>query len=522
MTNPPENIQIFITGDRSPRISNSSLLVFLGLIGLSVLSLSLQADDDLLIIDDEDSLLIIEGSDSGADELMIDDTDSEEFISDNELILEDDSDHQDGSSIDDDRNSVEMYESQSTTFPEPSSWKASVDQIQIEWGHFSKSRAKDRDHAYAQFDVSLERSFAKRWSVRLAVRADGYRGWGQASANRDWQHSQLDVGETYVRYTGESQTFTLGAQQIIWGRIDEFPPSDRLSSQDLRRFVLDDLEQRRLASLALRYQRFFDDSQLDLVIYPKFREAELPDSLSSWFPVNKVSGEVLGLETNATVEALVRATPLVDDVPDSEGGFGLRYSGLGDTFDYAFTVQKGRQSVPYFAYNPLTNTIDSRYPRTHIVGADFSFEGLGGTVKAEFAWLSDTPVTTKAGLYDTVESFSWGLALEMFPGDGDARLNIQLTGNQLLNTPALLERENQWSINGSFETPFADNNWRSKIRFNVGLDQEDIYLNPELAYIGWDSHEAYLEFHYFEGDKGTPGGFYKNNSVATVGWRASY
>lgn len=480
-------------------------------------------EDDSLVIEDEASPLIIEDSDS--DELTIDEeSSSSDFMFGDELIFEDDIDAGDlDTQNSKEMDSVEMYESQSTTFPDkPSDWTASLDQIQIEWGHFSKSRAQDRDHLYGQFDVSLERTFSKRWSIRLAVRADGYRGWRQDSSDSDWQLSQLDYGESYLRYTGESQTLTVGAQQVIWGRIDEFPPTDRLSSQDLRRFVLDDLEQRRLASPALRYQHFFESSQLDVVVYPKFREAQLPDEQSSWYPVNKATGEVLGLETNSAIEFLVKNTQLVDDAPDSDGGFALRYSGLGDNFDYGVTLQKGRQSVPYFAYNPLTNTIDSRYPRTSIVGADFSFEGLGGTVKAEFSWLSDTPVTTRSGRYDTVESFSWGVALEMFPGDGDARLNIQLTGNQLLDTQALLERENQLSINGSFEVPFSDNNWRSKIRFNVGLDQDDIYLNPELAYIGWDSHEAYLEFHYFDGDKGTAGGFYKNNSVATVGWRASY
>lgn len=532
MTYPNAIAHVFIdSGEKTSSAKSSATLVLFVGVMISLCSYTpvfadddgLIIEDDSLVIEDEASPLIIEDSDS--DELTIDEeSSSSDFMFGDELIFEDDIDAGDlDTQNSKEMDSVEMYESQSTTFPDkPSDWTASLDQIQIEWGHFSKSRAQDRDHLYGQFDVSLERTFSKRWSIRLAVRADGYRGWRQDSSDSDWQLSQLDYGESYLRYTGESQTLTVGAQQVIWGRIDEFPPTDRLSSQDLRRFVLDDLEQRRLASPALRYQHFFESSQLDVVVYPKFREAQLPDEQSSWYPVNKATGEVLGLETNSVIEFLVKNTQLVDDAPDSDGGFALRYSGLGDSFDYGVTLQKGRQSVPYFAYNPLTNTIDSRYPRTSIVGADFSFEGLGGTVKAEFSWLSDTPVTTRSGRYDTVESFSWGVALEMFPGDGDARLNIQLTGNQLLDTQALLERENQLSINGSFEVPFSDNNWRSKIRFNVGLDQDDIYLNPELAYIGWDSHEAYLEFHYFDGDKGTAGGFYKNNSVATVGWRASY
>jgi hypothetical protein len=463
--------------------------------------------DEELIIDDEEVIFIDDEIDfeSGG----------------NGDVLEVESSRSESSSLSE---SVEMYESQSTTFAQTSSEPViALDQVQLEWGHFLNSQARDKNHAYAQVDLSVEWNFSKRWSVRLAVRADAYQGWRSDSVgDDDWALSQLDYGESYLRYTGDSQTLTLGAQQVIWGAIDEFPPTDKLSTQDLRRFVLDDLEQRRLASAAIRYQKFFKNSQLDIVVYPDFREAELPDKDSSWFPVNRLSGEVLGLDTHEQIEFLVRNTPLVDDPPESDGGFGLRYSALGDSVDYAFSVQKGRQSVPYFAYNPLTNSIESRYPRTSIVGADVSLEGLGGTLKFEFAWLSDTPITTRAGVYDTVESLQWGAALELFPGDGDARLNLQLTGHQLLNAPPVFERDQQLSINGSYETPFAEDQWRSDIRFNVGLDAKDIYLNPELAYIGWDGHEAYIEVHYFDGDKGTAGGFYRDNSVATFGWRANY
>jgi len=495
----------------------SSVVVFQLFSGFN--STVLYAGDELVIDDEE--ILIGEQADHSDEDLFFGDDEVDFDSGGKGDVLEMESSNGDPSSLND---SVEMYDQQSTTFPSTSSAPiVAIDQIHLEWGDFSKSNAQDKNHAYAQMDVSVEWSLSTRWSVRMAVRADAYQGWRSESVDDDnWKLSQLDYGETYLRYTGASQTITLGAQQIIWGAIDEFPPTDRLSTQDLRRFVLDDLEQRRLASPAIRYQKFFKDSQLDIVVYPDFREAELPDKESSWFPVNTISGEVLGLETNAQIEFLVRNTPLVDDPPDSDGGFGVRYSGLGDSVDYAFSVQKGRQSVPYFSYNPLTNAIESRYPRTSIVGADFSMEGLGGTIKFEFAWLSDTPITTRSGLYDTVESLNWGVALESFPGDGDARLNLQLTGNQLLNTPPVFERDQQLAINGSYETPFSDDNWRSNIRFNVGLDAKDIYLNPELAYIGWDGQEAYLEWHYFDGDKGTAGGFYQDNSVMAIGWRANY
>ena len=86
----------------------------------------------------------------------------------------------------------------------------------------------------------------------------------------------------------------------------------------------------------------------------------------------------------------------------------------------------------------------------------------------------------------------------------------------------MIDRAESYTFNGTYEVPFANNRWRAKTRFYVGLDEKDVYLNPEIAFIGWESQELYLELHFFDGDKGTPGGFYQDNSIVTLGWRVSF
>jgi hypothetical protein len=121
-----------------------------------------------------------------------------------------------------------------------------------------------------------------------------------------------------------------------------------------------------------------------------------------------------------------------------------------------------------------------------------------------------------------VKSVNWGAALELFPGDGDSRLNLQLTGTKLMRAPSVIDRAESYTFNGTYEVPFANNQWRAKTRFYVGLDEKDVYLNPEIAFTGWESQELYLEFHFFDGDKGTPAGFYEDNSIITLGWRIKF
>ncbi|MFV0278875.1 MAG: hypothetical protein ACK5HY_17080 [Parahaliea sp.] len=460
------------------------------------------ADNERLIVADEpEDLLML---DEGGDEVLILDEGAD--ADDSLLIGEGGADE---SEAGDDTG----------TFSPPATLSASLDHLWLEAGQFIRQSASKNLQAYAHGLASMEWNPAREWEFRLSARVDGYVETGRD----DWSDLDLDYDESYLRYKSTSSIATLGAQKVLWGRIDEFPPTDRLSSQDLRRFIIDDLEDRRLASPALRLEHFFDgNGKVDLVYYPRFREAQLADRDSAWHPVNKHSGEILGLKTTAPAEAIVRQVPVVEDAPDSEGGAGARFSSIGSGIDYGISVQKGRQSIPYFSYHPTRNRIEGRFPRTWILGGDLGVEALGGTLKFEASWLSDTPVTRIDGSYTTVRSAAWGAALELFPGDGDARLNLQVTGTRLLNAPRVRDRDGMYALNGSYETPFAEQRWRARARFYLGMDEKDLYLNPEIAYTGWEAQEIYLELHFFDGDKGTPGGFYQDNNIVALGWRADF
>lgn len=443
--------------------------------------------EDTLVIEEESELLLIDDSE-GTQELIIE--------SDDETAID---------YVEDSRSNDSSSDHQPLL---------KIDRLWAETNHFGDSNAIADNQSYLHGKASLNWNH-NQWQVKASLRVDGY----SQNGDQNFDDAGLDYDEFYVRYRSDNSATTIGAQKIIWGRIDEFPPTDRLSTQDLRRLILDDLEERRLASPAIRYEHFFENSKLDIIAYPDFREAQLPDRDSVWFPINRENGDILGLETNAALEAIVQTAPIQENAPNSEGGIGARFSSLGPIGDYAITVQRGRASVPYFAFNPNNNTIEGRYPRNWMIGGDIAIEALGGTLKFEGNWLSDTPITRTDGRFDTTESINWGIALELHPGDADARINLQLIGQNLLSAPSTIDRDDIYSFNGTLETPFADHNWRAQVRFNFGLDEKDIYINPELAYTGFAAQEIYIELHYFDGDEGTAGGFYQDASVAAIGWR---
>ena len=483
--------------------------LFLSVNAGSVLAADAQDSGELLIEGDE--VLIIEGEAGPDQELVIEESVPGDDAGGGLLIEEDDS-------LVIETPGAESKAPEAIVVEERSSVSLDLDELWAEFGYFPDSNAYASSQSYLHGQMTARWRPSSRWEMQASARLDGF----SQSGGADWDHLSLDYGETFIQYRADSYRLTAGMQKILWGRIDEFPPTDRVSTQDLSRYILDDLSDRRRASAAIRFEHFSGNSKWDLVYLPHFREAELPGVDSVWFPVNQRSGEILGLPSTPASRALVQGSPVETRAPDSDGGFGVRYSSSGSGMDYALTVQKVRQSLPYFNYNSSRGVLEAHYPRSWVVGGDIGFEAAGAVWRLEGGWLSDTPVTRISGAYDTVRSVNWGAGVEFFPGDGDARVNLQLTGVNHIDAPAVIDRREVYLLSGSFETPFAENRWRFKGRFYKGLDTHDLYLNPEIAYTGIDSQEIYLDAHYFEGAPGTPGGFHQDNATVTLGWRAQF
>lgn len=411
-----------------------------------------------------------------------------------------------------------------------------LDELRLEAGGLTENDQDVEGSHYAHASASMRWRPSSAWEFRAGARIDGYSQTGSP----EFDDGDADYTDTYVRYRGERFRFTAGAQTVIWGRVDELPPNDRLGVHDARRYVLDDLEDRRLAVPGLRLETFHSGLKTDLFYVPEFRAAELPPLESIWSPVDRQRGRLIGIEPNPALNALVRGGTFDED-EHGTGGAGLRLSRAGEGFDYAFTVQRVRHSLPYYELDPTARavllatsnpsaaiaaadgaTFTARHPLTWSFGGDMGFESHGATWRFETAYLTDVPVTTTDLRMETVKGVDWVAGVEFYPGDANARVNLQLAGHHLIDAPQILDRENTYSLNGSMENVFNHHRWRAKVRFSFGLDERDVYVNPEIAYLAAEPHEFYLGAHYFDGADETPGGFHQDHNLVTLGWRARF
>lgn len=395
--------------------------------------------------------------------------------------------------------------------------KLGVDDLLLEAGGLPDAPEADtystlRASAYVLWQPSRD------WEFRAGARLDGM---AQDGGSADHDEMLADYADTYVRYRSGDTRLTLGAQTIIWGRADEIPLADRVSRADLTRFVLDDLADRRRAQPAARWEQNFGDYKLDAVWLPVFRGAQLPDVASVWSPINRSTGQVLGIAPSPALAALVGAARIDEDEHGSGGG-ALRLTKTGAPFDFGVTLARTRQSLPYYRVDVPNLTLTAVHPFNTFVGADLELVSGGITWRTEFGYTDNVPVTQPTTAMDTTHSLDWIGALEFFPGGKDTRVNLQLVAHALHTDHSILELKEYYGANGEIETSFGQGRWRAGMRFSSGFNVHDVYLSPKLSYVGWEPHELYVAAHYFDGEARTLGGFHQDHSLITLGLRSKF
>ncbi|MEO0438406.1 MAG: AMIN domain-containing protein [Pseudomonadota bacterium] len=381
-------------------------------------------------------------------------------------------------------------------------------------------------NAHLQGLVALNGRLTDQIEAKVTARIDAQ---FQRGSLPELSWTKADYDESWLRFKGGAWTVTAGAQKILWGNSDEFAPTDRLSTRDFTRLILDDLEYRRRANLALRLEWLRESSKLDLVVLPHFREAELPDEDSIWYPINRQTGEIAGLPLSQLQQAALSGARLRRGIEGS-AGFAARYTVTTPRWDGSLTLQRVHNPEPYFALEEEPSQLTPAYlrtvyPRTTVLGGDWSTAIGSLTIRAEAAWLSDMPYTRSLDfLQMTSPAAHWVLGTEVFPGDRNLRVTAQISGQHLLDADSPIDYENITNLSGEVETPFGSfaPNWRVNVRYSFRLDEEGSYLNPEISFIGFEPSELYLGFHLFDGNSGTAEGFYRRNDAVVLGIRAQF
>lgn len=410
----------------------------------------------------------------------------------------------------------------------PATARGAAPATALRWGlddlHLESGVFDDTPRADGQTSLKLVGSV--RWQpsrnleFRAGLRVDGTSQHGGSGSFDRWRG---DLTDTYLRYRSGDTRVTLGAQTIVWGRIDELPLIDRVSRADLSRFILDDLADRRRATPALRWEQDFDAYKVDAVGLIGFREAVLPDWRSVWSPIDRSAGRVFGIEPEAALSSFVRGAAIARDDASSGGG-AIRVTRTGEPpLDFGITLARTRASLPYFRVDTAGARLVEVHPWQSFVGADIEFVTGGVTWRSELGYTEGLPLTSVfAAQQVRGKSWDWVGAAEFFPGGDETRVNLQLVVHRASASLPVLERIRYTGVTGEIETRVSQGRWKLGVRFASGLNAHDVYVAPKIAWMGWEPHEIYLVARIFDGDGRALGGFHRDHGMIAVGLRTRF
>jgi uncharacterized protein DUF1302 len=249
-------------------------------------------------------------------------------------------------------------------------------------GTSTASVAELRSRLYGDYHFD-----AGRTRVTLAGSAEALaRGIGRDEVVRDAILLPQDVN---VEARWAHADLRVGLSRVVWGRLDEFQPTDVVNPQDLTRFFLEGRTEGRMPVGMLRGRWLPSDAvTLEAIYVPLFRRGRFDQLDEETSPFNVAPPvPAMRLEPARTLE-------------NAQGG--VRASVTTGRVDWAISTYRGFEPLPIFLpaspTSPAPPALLATFPRFTMLGGDFeTVKGQWG-VRGEVAVFPDRTVQLPTAL----------------------------------------------------------------------------------------------------------------------------
>lgn len=277
--------------------------------------------------------------------------------------------------------------------------------------------------------LDVRRRATDRLTLRAAVVAEGL------TADRTGTTAgaaTLQPHDLTVTWSTSRVDLTAGMAQVVWGRLDEFQPTDVVNPLDIARFFLDGRTAARRAVGLARARLFLPrDTTLDAIVVPAFRPGTFDVLGAATSPFSLAPRELCGAGTGCLP---VRASVTRPGVRLANAQAGARLTGTAGRLDWGLMGWRGFEALPIYTAaafdqaRPGTIAMTGEHQRTTVVGGDV--ETVLGAVglRAEAAWhLEDTLQATDRVAALRGRSLDLGAGLDRRAGDYRVSLTVLAT-----------------------------------------------------------------------------------------------
>ncbi len=383
-----------------------------------------------------------------------------------------------------------------------------------------------------------------RLKVRISLDSDYLKMGGGDKSYNDYNFT---LHEGYLLFSHCNITTTIGRQIVRWGKTDQLSPVDNLNPQDLRLFILPELEERKIPIWMLRVQGFGNNWSWEGIYIPWFANSDIDYFDSDWAIFRHLREDINRSALPPEYKIYADKTMHVKrDKPAhtlGNGEFGGRVSFTLGRVDFSLSYLYGWENQPTIESFPIKNlevdgsfsgddldliptipdliftdeNIRATYKRQQVTGFEFETTignfGLRGEA-AHFdrmAFLTSDLTSKRHPVFHTVVGIDYS-------GTDDWYCNLQASYLKIMNynSEILYFKDENIALMGKISKHFFNHNLELGLRYNYTITDKSYYLEPKLTLKYFTDLNLELGANFLGGDKDTLFGSFRNNDQLFV------
>ena len=384
--------------------------------------------------------------------------------------------------------------------------------------------------------------------AKFSLDSDYLRMGGGTKTYRDYD---FNLHEGYLLYAHKSLSMTIGKQIVRWGKTDQLSPVDNLNPQDLRLFILPELEERKIPIWMFKLQGFGENWSWEAIYIPWFENSDIDYFNSDWAIFRHLREDIKTSNLAPEFKDYANHVLIIDrDKPANNlknGELGGRISFTASRIDFSLSYLYGWENQPTIKSFPIKNLkvdgsfsqdnledlpnqpdlifTDERiaitYKRQQVIGLEFETTlgpfGLRGEA-AHFdrmSFLSSDLTSVRKPVFHTVIGLDYTSANDWY-------FNTQISYLKILSyTKRILYFEDDnLALMGETSKPIFNHNLELRLRYNYTLSDSSYYLEPSITLKYFTNLEIALGANILGGDRDTLFGSFKENDQLFL--RAKY
>lgn len=296
----------------------------------------------------------------------------------------------------------------------------------------------------------------------------------------------LELYEAYLLHATPHWDFRLGRQQVRWGKTDEISPVDNLNPQDMREFMLLELEERKIPNWMARLRFFPGQLTIEGVLIPFSEPNKFDYSGTTW--------ALFGPEQPAM--------RIDETTPDNVDG-GLRLSTTTAGWDLGVSYLHATEKSPRLRFEPVAlsgPTLHTDYQRQNIFGFEFETTLNKFGLRGEGAYFDQQSLPTSDLNSATTPVLHYVLGVD-YIGEQDWYANVQFSHLHVVDhdSDILYLEEDNFSLNGEINKEFWRGNLMLKLGYAVNIKDGGSLFAPEAILTSMTNLELTLGANLFFG-----------------------